>query len=103
MDSTTDYKDLPPKELKPYEFTKETMGDAVSLIGKASMIVVGYMFFTALLGAFVDFGYLWWVITLSYIVAVGGGIAYCVATFMSNEEYCKQYENDYKKSKKLQS
>lgn len=53
-------------------------------IMKASIIVVGYMFLTIIVGAFVDFGWAWLAITLSYIVAVGAGISYCV---IKEQEY----------------
>ena len=55
----------PSKEIKPltpFQYRNEKSSENIKFIGTASMIVVGYMFLTALLGSFIDFGGIWWAI-----------------------------------------
>ena len=88
------------KELTPFEYTKVLTNQSIHKIGIASILVVSYMLLTALLGAFIEFGGIWWGITLSYFVAIGSGIAFVVARFIANEELVKQYEKEYKLNSK---
>lgn len=89
---------MPPSEpLTPFEYKKETDSEATRSVAIASISVVSYMFLTGLLGNFLEFGGIWWAIVFSYLVAIGGGVSYCISKFISNEELVKEYSKQYKK------
>ena len=69
-------------DMKPFRSTS----DAVI---KVSLLVVGYMFITAIIGSFVHFGGIWWAIVFSYIAAIAGGIAYIGFKYDEYENFIK--------------
>lgn len=83
------------RELTPFEYEKQIMNESIGLIAKATGCVVGYIFLTAILGSFIDFGGIWWGITLSYIIALAGGIAYSAIRIATASDLTEQYRKDY--------
>lgn len=83
------------RELTPFEYGKQTINESIGLIAKATGCVVGYIFLTAILGSFIEFGGIWWGITLSYIIALAGGIAYSAIRILVATELIEQYRKEY--------
>tara|TARA_R110000803_G_scaffold191485_1_gene254170 strand:+ start:687 stop:944 length:258 start_codon:yes stop_codon:yes gene_type:complete len=72
-------EDLVEKEIELKGYT--TLSDAIV---KAAAIVVGYMFISSIIGSLMTLRYVWWIIVFSYIAAIVGAVAYCLA---KSEEY----------------
>ncbi len=84
----------------PLEYEKESIDSSLKNIMIVTGLIVSYIFLTILIGLFVTFGGMWFAITLSYLVAIGGGIFYCIAQWESNDEFIKEYRKEYSKHKK---
>lgn len=94
------YNPVVQKELTPFEYRTEKTNDSIKIAGLTAIIVVSYMFCTLMIGQVVDFGYIWWGISLSYIVTIGFGITYSVLKFATSEDLINKYEEDYKSKQK---
>ena len=67
------------------DIEKDLLEQCSKVIPKTVAIVIGYFFITIILGAFINFGYIWWAITFTYIIAIAGGIAYIAIKYEEAE------------------
>tara|TARA_R110000796_G_scaffold159388_3_gene276169 strand:- start:2280 stop:2588 length:309 start_codon:yes stop_codon:yes gene_type:complete len=82
-------------KLSPFEYTKQTSEEGSMNILWSTVLIVMYMFISGIVGNFIELGGVWWVLVLSYILAIVGGVMFCISKVLMNEELVKLYKEEY--------